>query len=354
MKNLINIKNVSNLVNLVPGTPKYTGNKKTSFKIELIMYNKFNLEKKEFAETKDFTEFIKNCSLTDYNSIWINVIGLANTKKIIELTNYFEIPIINTESIVDISNHSEMVIGDDYIFSNLQMIYLDHQEIIQEKISIYKIKNIIITFQENETDIFNSIRGRIENSEGKIRNNNNSYLYYTLFDSLIDYYVLVENHIYQKLSIIENEIYNYKNNDMEAIFKAKRLMAKLRFIVEPILTHFEKLINLNNFYFPEKEFYINLLISHIKGLEQELRVALVTVDTITDLSININSYKMNRTMTMLTIFSAIFIPLSFITGLFGMNFTQMPLINYEYGFNIFIVMIFISVITMSIILYKRK
>jgi magnesium transporter len=149
----------------------------------------------------------------------------------------------------------------------------------------------------------------------------------------------------------EEDLYNEKKLNVKKIFQIKKIISVFNHVIGPLSNHFNSLIDDDSFFFEEKKDFFNQLVSHLGSIKHDVGLLEDTVNTLTDLSLNITQYKMNKTVTVLTIFSAVFIPLSFLSGVFGMNFEYMPFIDNQYGFYFFIAT---SIVLVSIMLFFIK
>jgi len=340
--------------NLIPGTLIYRGDKNQKFYVELHIYDEKYYLREEFKDAIQLIEFYKSIEKEE-RVIWINIVGINNVEYVNEICKYFGISNLHIEQILYISNHSVNEYTSKYIFNDFQMVYSDIKEtIISENISIYKKENIVISFQERKGDVFDSIRERLIEGKGIIRNQNADYLYYAIFDAIIDYYLDTLNIMSRKIEMLEEKIVNIEKINVKDIHKLKKQILVLKLSAQPL----EKMINVfveddKLLKICDKKYLFNLR-GHIKEVVNELNLQKEYIDSLFENYVLNNSNEMNSIMTTLTIFSAIFIPLSFFAGVFGMNFNSVPGLMNPNGFIYFIIGCSVSFIGMLIFFKIKK
>lgn len=321
-----------------PGTLSYEGKyKDVLFHGETIKYNDTGIEINTF---QNFDELLKLLNDNNHNSseiMWINVIGLSNVEAIEAIGNHFKITKLQLEDIVHVSRHNKIDIQDRKFFSINQMIYLKDGELKTENLSIFFTKNNIITFQEIDGDVFDSIRERIKKNTGLVRRQKSEYLCYLLFDALVDNYLLVLNKIAYSVDLIEESIIDNQDANLNEVYNIKKQLLLLKTAMYPLLGIKELLKN-DEMAIMSKEMepYLNDLKDHIDQLSNEINIEREIVNNLFETHMLNVSNDMNKIMTTLTIYSAIFIPLSFMAGVFGMNFKVIPGLESPMGFYVFV------------------
>lgn len=351
---LNDIVDIKRIKNLVPGTLVYRGKQEEHFSIELFIYDEEMVIKEEFSNTKDFEVFLKKLDRAKDKVIWINITGLNAVHEIKDIGTYFDIPLLLLEQILHITKHSIYKFEENYIFSDLQMIYMKDNEIEVENVSIYTNENVVMTFQEKKGDVFDSIRDRIKTSNGKIRTYNSDYLYYCILDALVDNYLDVMEKVKYDINIIEEEIINEERLTLRSIHDLRKLLLVMRLTTSPFEKLVEQMKQNERFIFANNEkIYIENLYYHIKELVNEVSLQREMVNALFENYMLNNGNEMNKVMTTLTIFSAVFIPLSFFAGVFGMNFQYIPGLDSSNGFYLFVVFC-IVMLTSMIGIFKLK
>lgn len=327
---------------LPPGTFIYTGNINTPTKYKTISFDEkvFKLEDKlAVKETKNN---------------WIMVIGLKDSEAIKDLLLSYDVDNLVIEDILNVNQKSKIETFNDYIFSVFKCSYLVDGEINHDYVSSLFFKDKIITFHESENTLFEEILTRIQDNKGIIRKMGLDYLYYVIIDSIVDNFIHVNSSISMDVDEIENQIISSENFNQSNLYFIRKELLYIRNNITMLNEQFNK-----KFYVANKlidancEKYFNDVGDHLSRLDSELTNEREIIRNILDMHMNNISNRMNSIMKTLTIFSAIFIPLSFLAGVFGMNFTHFPGLTSEYGFYVF-VFACIIIVTGMIIFFKNK
>lgn len=316
-------------INEVPGTSRYTGKYKTEpIVIEVYSYD----DKQQLYKKCESIEEIK----IDQKVQWINIIGLHDMNLLKSIGNKFNISQFVLEDIVQVSRYSKIELFDDYIFSIFKMLYLENDKIMHEHVSILKVENTIITFQETSGDVFGSIRHRIENGLGNIRVKEADYLYYCMIDALIDQYFDILPYVSERLDQLEYEIIEENDTMIESVYKIRKELALINSSVSPLKGTLQKFLKQDDkFVSDEVKEYFKDILDHLDQINEKVVIYKEVISSLFETHMSNISNKMNRVMTTLTIFSAIFIPLSFLASFFGMNFIHFPGLASKYGIPIF-------------------
>jgi len=318
----------------VPGHLYYTGDKIEKVKIEITNYGKNNYHSEyfEFTSIDELEERLK--VVEEKQILWINVFGLSNIELIKFLGNKLKIPDLHLEDVLNVGQRPKIETQEDFIFVLLNMIN-KREEIIYEQVSMFSKENVLVTFQEMGGDVFDAIRDRIAQNKGNVRSNSVGYLLYILLDVILDnYFVLMMNLENSIEELEENVMINDSDDLLKDIYFYKKELAKLRNSIIPLK---EVLKNLLENEKPEIQKYYKDLYDHIYFMIDNLNVFREMINGIYEIHISNLSNRMNKIMTVLTIFSAVFIPMTFLAGVYGMNFIYMPGLTYRYGFWIFLV-----------------
>jgi len=353
------IKKRSKERGLPPGALVHIGEKKTEkVRITVIDYNVSKFEEKEVGKVEECFAFKRKPTVT-----WINVDGLHEVEVIEKLGKYFDIHPLVLEDILNTDQRPKMEDFEKYIFIVLKMLYTEEKthEIHSEQVSLILGNNFVISFQESIGDVFDAVRERIRKGKGRIRKMGADYLLYTLIDAIVDNYFTILEKIGEKIESIENEIVaNPTPEKLQTIHNLKREMIYLRKSVWPLrevisgLQRGEsKLVKKST------QIYLRDLYDHTIQVIDTIETFRDMTSGMLDIYMSSVSNKMNEVMKVLTIFAAIFIPLTFVAGVYGMNFNpeaspfNMPELGWQWGYlMVWIVMIAVA-ITM-LIYFKRK
>jgi magnesium transporter len=348
------IRNKQLSVGQVPGAAIFVGEKKVdAIEIALIDYDGKGLEQKTLDSVEDISAYHSKDSVT-----WINVYGLHDVEIVKKIASMFNIHPLTTEDILDTDQRPKLIVYDDYLHFTIKMLKFqkDEKEISSEQLSIILGEKFIITFQERRGDVFRNVRERIVKKKGRIRNSGVDYLAYSLIDTLIDEYMLIASDLGECIEDLESKILNDKKNEvLTDIYSYKKEINFIRKTVRPVRDFVLKMTHM------ESDFITSDSKLFFKDLLELTSHTMEVIDGYSEiLSDNLDFYnsaannKLNEIMKVLTIFSVIFIPLTFVAGIYGTNFEYIPELKYKYSYFIFWgLMIFIAG-TMLLVFRKKK
>jgi len=338
---------------LAPGSLIFIGNKKMeNILIRVIDFDEKNLKEAELKSIVDGKEFKERETVS-----WINIYGLHDNKVMNEIGEIFDLHPLLLEDIMNTGQRPKLEEFDNCLFLVMKMLRFDkvQKKIIAEQLSMVISKTFLLTFQEQPGDVFEPVRERIRKQKGRIRASGIDYLAYALLDTVVDNYISVIENLGDEIEEIDDEVLiDPKPSVMEKINLYKREMNYLRKSIRPLR---EAILQLNKL---DSEFIREETIQFLKDLQDLLTQATEAIDTYREmLSDQLNIYnssmsnKMNEIMKVLTIFAAIFIPLTFIAGIYGTNFEYLPELHFRYSYFIFWgVMILVA--GSLLIFFKRK
>jgi len=335
------IKRQSDKLGLSPGSYVFIGEKKQEkVQINLMDYNEEHQEFK-FIETIDDALSYK----TNNNITWINVYGLHDDEILKKIESHFDIHLLVMEDILNTAQRPKIEINQDYIFVVAKMIYFDQKnyELITEQISLILHDNYILCFQEKLGDFFNPLRERIKNSLGRIRKSGVDYLAYAILDMIVDNYFLTLEKLGDQIENIDEEIIDNTDSEIsQKINMLKRTLIYLRKNIWPLREVINTITRDEIPYFKKKTIpFLRDLYDHIIQVIDTTESYREIVNGLLDMYMTNISNKMNEVMKVLTIIATIFIPLSFLAGVYGMNFDtsaspfNLPELHYKYGYLVF-------------------
>lgn len=334
---------------LAPTTDLITRPSESKVILELIQYNE-----KEYAKFEDIpvSELIGNIKLDHIN--WINLDGLHEKSIVQKIADHFCLHTLLVEDII--SDHQPKVEEyDDYLFFTLKMLYrIDQKHIDYEQISFILGKDYLLSFQEKEGDLFGQLRERIRLDQGRVRKKKADYLLYRVIDIIVDNYYNVLDAIGQQIEDIEDEIYKGNSEQQfKNIQKLKKELIFLRKALYPLRDSMSKITkDESGFIDPANHRYYADVYDHVVHLIDSLDTYKDLTSGLMDIYINTLNSRMNEVMKVLTIISTIFMPLTFIVGVYGMNFDtgkspwNMPELNSPYGYPIVMGVMFLIVAAM--------
>ena len=341
-------------VNRSPGTVHYKGKKQSTVTaIDIINYSKEAYTKIETQNVEEAFHFKGNDQVT-----WINVDGLNNTAEIEKLGIHYGLHPLTLEDIVNTTHRPKIDEFDNYLFVILKMLYFKNEgELVFEQVSMVVGDDYVLTFQEADGDIFNDLRERISSGKGRVRTLGSDYLMYAIIDSVVDHYLTVIEAFGDKIEEIEDRVFegNSDNNETATtIQELKREVLKIRRSVFPLREVISHLDKIEHHIIDERTHnFLRDLYDHIVQVNESIEMYREMVWSLLDMYMSIISNKMNEVMKVLTIIATVFIPLTFIAGIYGMNFDNMPELHYKYSYFILIgIMVFIFL--MMLVYFRKK
>ena len=322
--------------------------------LELIQY-----DEKEYSMHQDLpiSELIAHIKLNQVN--WINLDGLHEKSIVQKLADHFCLHSLLVEDIT--SDHQPKVEEyDDFLFFTLKMLYRIEAGVIDyEQISFVLGKDYLLSFQEKEGDLFGNLRDRIRLDQGRVRKKKADYLLYRVVDIIVDNYYNVLDAIGQQIETIEDEIYkNSTETQFKNIQALKKELIFLRKALYPLRDAMSKILKDDSGFIEPGNFrYFSDVYDHVVHLIDSLDTYKDLTSGLMDIYINTLNTRMNEVMKVLTVISTIFMPLTFIVGVYGMNFHtdksvwNMPELDSPYGYPI--VMGFMLLIVVGMIRYFK-
>ena len=337
---------------LPPGTVVYVGKKKIGdVKIRLIDYDETHAEEKEVKAVEETFPFKDKATIT-----WINIDGLQKTDVIEKIGKQFDLHPLVLEDIANTNQRPKIEDFENYLFVVLKMLSYDEKtaEITAEQISFILGPSWVISFQENEGDVFDPIRERIRNAQGRIRKMGSDYLVYALMDAVVDNYFIALEKIGEKIEDIEDDLVtNPSPETLRAIHNLKRQMIVLRKSVWPLREVISRLERWESKLISKAtDIYLRDVYDHTIQVIDAVETYRDMLSGMLDIYLSSVSNRMNEVMKVLTIIATIFIPLTLVAGIYGMNFKFMPELEWGWGYPMVLsIMLAISVV---MLVYFRK
>ncbi|MDR4508110.1 MAG: magnesium/cobalt transporter CorA [Candidatus Brocadiaceae bacterium] len=347
------IKKRSKKAGSPPGTLIHVGEKKAeTVKIYVFDYDEKHCTEKGIHRIEDCFPLKDTPTVT-----WINISGLHQIDIIEQAGKHFGLHSLLLEDILNTDQRPKIEDFGKYLFIVIRMLFYNNgkNEIESEQMSFIIGPQYVISFQEKEGDIFDSVRERIRNGKGKIRKGSTDYLVYTLIDAIVDHYFIILEKTGEKIDKLEeNLLTNPMPEALQTIHTIKREMIFMRRSVWPlreVIRIFER---------AESPLIKETTVIYLRDVYDHTIQIIDTIETFRDivsgmLDIYLSSIsnKMNEVMKMLTIIATIFIPLTFIAGVYGMNFKYLPELEWKWGY--FAILSVMGIVGVSMIAYfKRK
>jgi len=317
-------------IGLDPGTLIYTGEKvKEPIKFKVFEFTESEVWEKDFQKVED----IFYCKESK-NKTWINIDGIHNIEMMEKIQNHFDIHPLTMEDIIHTSQRPKLEEYDEYLFIVLRMFTYNEaeRELKNEQVSIILSERYIITFLEDPGDVFNPVRERIRKTGTKIRKKGSDFLAYSLIDSIVDSYFHILEQIGDEIEELEDRILlDPEQSDLQAIHNLRRELILLRKSVWPLrelLSILQR--NENGIIRHQTQIYIRDVYDHTIQIIDTIESYRDMVMGMLETYLSSISNKMNEVMKVLTVIATIFIPLTFLAGVYGMNFKHFPELDKEW------------------------
>ena len=347
------IKRGRKKLGLSPGTLIHIGDQKIGeVKMSLMNYDPGQLLEKELTSIEDAFPYKDTPPVT-----WINVEGLHDLEIIEAIGRHFGIHPLTLEDIVNTGHRPKAEDFEDYDYIVLKMLTYneDQNHILAEQISFILGPHYLISFQETEGDVFNFVRERIRKAKGRIRKSGCDYLAYALIDAIVDHYFLVLEKMGGKIELLEEDLLDdTQTENLQSIHHLKREMIFFRKQVWPIREILSSLMKEEASLIQETtQIFIRDLYDHTIQVMDTIESFRDVLSGLQDLYLSTISNRMNEVMKVLTIMATIFIPLTFIAGIYGMNFEYMPELKISWAYPALWILL-IAIFLFMIFWFKRK
>ena len=345
-----------------PNYFEYTGIHKTDpVEMQLFVYDDAGYEEyKKVALQKVKKEIEDEIQFSDVK--WLNIHGLHDINLIKEIGDMLAIEPFIISDILNTNRRSKMEELDKVLFFSIKSILPDndYDSVSVEQISFLLKDNLLVSFQEKKSDFFTHIRERIKTHSGIVRKKKNDYLLYLLLEAVMEnFYITIEFYEDQ----IEDLMIEAKSSDNpDVLVRIERNREHLNFLKRSILPLRDALFNLKSEHDEddydgiEKANYSFFARLHQKSLEilEQIEYDMNTLDSASSFYFSSQSHRMNEIMKILTVVSVIFMPLTFLVGVYGMNFKHMPELDYAYGYYILVAVMVIIALGMVYYFKKKK
>ncbi len=310
----------------------YTGEKKDEkIRIHVIDYDEANFTEQELTEVAACVPYKNKPTVT-----WINLDGVHNVPVLEKLGDCFGLHKLVMEDIVNTDQRPKIEDYEDYLFIVLKMLSIGESgDIVTEQLSIIVGDNFVLSFQEGiEGDVFNLIRDRMRNGKGRIRKMGADYLAYALLDAVVDNYFVVLEKFGEKIELLETElIENPSQKTVQRIYQLKRELIFLHNAVWPLREVVSGMRKQESPLIRESTSpYLRDVYDHVIHVIDSVDIYREMISSMLDMYLSSVSNRLNEVMKVLTVISLIFMPITFIAGVYGMNFKHMPELEWRYGY----------------------
>jgi magnesium transporter len=348
------IKRVSKKIGLSPGTLVHIGKKKIEkVRIRLIDYDETELQEKEPKTIEECFPFKDLPTVT-----WVNIDGLHDVKVMEKVGKHFGLHPLVLEDILNTEQRPKIEDFDQYLFIVLKMLFCDEDdgEIRAEQISLVVGSNFVLSFQERVGDIFNPLRDRIRQAKGRVRKMGPDYLAYSLLDAVVDNYFVVLEKLGEQIEGMEEELVsNPTPETLQRLHNLKREMIFLRKSVWPLREVVSRLERGESPLIKEGTgIYLRDVYDHTIQVIDTIETYRDMLSGMLDIYLSSISNRMNQVMKVLTIIATIFIPLTFVAGIYGMNFEYMPELRWHWFYPKAFWLVMLGIAAVMLVYFRRK
>jgi magnesium transporter len=331
----------------------YTGDKRDeTIKIHVIDYDELNFQETELTTAEACTPYKNKPTVT-----WINVDGVHNVPMLEKLGDCFGLHRLVMEDIMNTDQRPKMEDYGEYVYIVFKMLLPGTGgEIVTEQTSIILGSNFVLSFQEGvEGDVFNLIRDHLRNSKGRIRKMGADYLAYLLLDAVVDNYFVVLEKTGEKIEVLETElIEDPTQKTVQKIYQLKRELIFLHNAVWPLREAVNALWKHESSLIRESTApYLRDVYDHVIHILDSVDIYREMISSMLDMYLSSVSNRLNAVMKVLTIIATIFMPLTFLVGVYGMNFKYLPELEWHYGYPL-LWLVMIGITGFMLYFFKRK
>lgn len=340
-------------VGLTPGSLVHIGERKAErTRIKVMDYDAEQLTEKDLETVEECLPFKKTPTTT-----WIGIEGLHRPELMEEIGKFFDIHPLVMEDVLHTNQRPKIEEFDEYLFAVMRTFHFNNNlsEIHTDQFSLVLRKDCLITFEERPSKIFEPVMERIRKKKGRIRSAGTDYLAYALIDTIVDHYFVVLEKISEKLEQLDAEVANQPlSSTLKNIHLLKNGLARMRKSIWPLREMVAYLTRIDSPLIDSStKVYLRDLYDHTIQIADSIDTFRDMASGLLEIYLSNTSNRMNEVMKVLTIFAAIFIPLTFLAGIYGMNFEFMPELKWHYAY--FIVLgIMLSIALCMVAIFKRK
>ncbi len=337
---------------LPPGTLVHIGERRLDqVVVRCMVYDETRFEERHVEVAEGCIDLAGKSGVT-----WVDVCGLHDVDMIEQIGKQLHLHPLTLEDVLHTGQRPKLEDFDDYIYVVLKMFYFDEEarRITQEQVSLILGSNYVLSIQEMEKDVFDAVRDRIRKSKGRLRRLGPDYLLYALLDATVDSYFSILERIGQEVETIEDEMLNSPGTEtLHQVHELKREMILLRKSVWPLREVIGSLERDESELVQEStQLFLRDVYDHTIQAAETVETYRDMLSGMLDLYLSSVSNRMNDVMKVLTIIATVFIPLTFIAGIYGMNFEYMPELRWPWGYlAVWVVMIAIG---LAMLIYFRR
>jgi magnesium transporter len=347
------LSSASKKAGLPPGSLVHVGEVlETEVRITIVDYNKDVIEE----QTVESIEQILQCREKD-TVTWVNIEGLGNVELVGAIGEAFNIHPLVLEDILNTHQRPKLEEYDDYLYCVLKGISLAENgfSVEYEQISMLILNDFVFTFKEKQDELFEPVRRRLRSSKGHFRSQGADYLAYVILDTIVDSYFTLQDSLDDIVDSVEEELLTEPTpKTLGTIQSVKRELIIIRRSISPLREMLNAILRSESPLIEEKALiYFRDISDHVLRISESIESSRDMIAGLLDIYITTISNKMNEIMKVLTVFASIFIPLTFIAGIYGMNFEYMPELKWKWAYPALWVA-FIAIPVILLVYFKKK
>ena len=325
---------------------------KTEFGIQLFSFSSNEcIEKKELKPAD-----LHKLSGNGYSN-WLNVHGISQTDVVAEICRTQEIHTLAIQDILDVNQRPKYQEYDNFAFLTLKSIVPSDTEMITEQISFVIGKGFLLSFQERKADFFEHLRIRLRENKGAVRERTPDYLLYAMLEAILDNYFKTLSKLDEEVEMLNfGRIRERLSPDvLVTIENHKKFVHFIKKSILPI-KEFTQLVERGECAFIEarhKKYFLEIKDLCLTLIDSS-DMLLASLESATNLFFSVQGHRMNEVMKTLTVVTSIFIPLTFVAGIYGMNFSNMPELHWKYGYFIILSVMLMMVVAMVVYIRKKR
>lgn len=344
-------------IGLPPGSPVYTGSAPpATAQVDLIYFAKENVEH-VVVSNSTVEEQCRPFLQQKQGVTWINVTGLHDVDTVKRIASLLDLHPLVVEDILNTTQRPKAEDYDKYLYIDLRMLFYDeaNHKIDNEQVSMVVSGNYVVSFHDREAPIFNTIRQRIEQNTGHIRQLGADYLAYNILDLVIDGYFLIIENLEEEIERIDDVLTSVPppvilekvHSLIKTVGSVRKSVWPLRALIDELRKEASPFIKKNT------QIYLRDVYEHAIYVIDEVEAFRDVLSSTMDIYLSSNNYQMNNVMKILTIITTIFMPLSLLASIYGMNFEHMPELKWRYGYPI-VLLVMLGIVLGMLYFFKRK
>jgi magnesium transporter len=348
------LNNASEKSGLPPGSLIHVGDVHESVtRMSVIDYSKENIEEQEIESVDDILKYKDSNTVT-----WVIIEGLTNVTIVERIGAIFGIHNLVLEDILNTHQRPKFEEYDDHLYIVLKSLLTENERftVAYEQISLLVLKNFVFVFKEKTDDLFKPVQQRLKTSKGRLRSLGSDYLTYAILDTIVDQNFIIIDSLDDAITSVEDSLLASEptQDTLHTIQMLKREIISIRRNVSPIRELMSGMLRSESDLINEKtHIYLRDVSDHAIRVIESIELYREILTGLLDIYISSVSNKMNEVMKVLTVFASIFIPLTFLAGIYGMNFEYMPELKWKWAYPV-LWAVFVSIPVVLLIYFKRK